>query len=540
MFYQKSILTLMIATLIVTSSATADAQEAFKDSDLIPSSAVAAVFIHPKKIIEDPSMDLMPRELLTALGKRELGIDPCEISSAMILLDNFEDTRRPPGFAFAVRFDTEQKLNDRVLNGMERSELRGNPMYTTGEEYEPVIYMPDDKTIVVGYEKFIKKMLASKGAKSGLIDLVENSLGDKDHVNAFLNVEPIRGFLDDNLPPKDRIPFPFQSFRRLPNEIESVSFRMNFAKNDDTFLKINANDEESGAKVMKTIEQALGTGRGFLMSTIANELAGQPDLLKALETYDERAGDKIEELLKPTLEGRTLTFRAGEDQAQLSNVAVVGTLVGMLLPAVQQVRFASRRTQSLNNLRQICLASLNYESAYMRFPGNIMDKEGKPLLSWRVAILPFIEQNKLYREFHLDEPWDSPHNIKLLDRMPEILKSPDVPLDTKTVYQRFVGEGTMLDPKNPKIGFGDIPDGSSNTILCVESNEDVAVEWTKPQDLPFDKASPAKDVGELRDGIFIVTLCDGSTHAVSKDIDIENLINMILRNDGNVVGHGDW
>lgn len=534
---KKSLLTILFATIVATTLTPAEAQQAaFKDTKLIPSSAIAAVFLHPKAILEDPTMELMPRELLSALGKRELGIDPCEIESAMVLMDNVGDDQRPPGFSVTIRFSSEQTLSDNILERTEKDELRGKPIYRTGSsEYEPVIYLPNDKTIVFGMESFIKKMLSAKNAKSGLIELVNNSQGDKDHVNAFLNVEPIRGFLDDNLPAEDQIPLPFQSFRSLPDEIESASLRLSFANQESNFLKLNATDEEAGKKVMRTMEQALNMGRGMLMSTIANELSNQPDLMNALEAYDERAGDKIEEMLKPKLEGGTLTFKGGADQAQLSNVAVVGTLIGMLLPAVQQVRGASRRTVSMNNLRQICLASLNYESAYMKFPSNIEDEDGEPLLSWRVAILPFIEQNALYNEFHLDEPWDSDHNIKLLDRMPEVFKSPNVDSDTKTVYLGFEGEGTMHDPDEERIGFGNITDGSSNTIWATEANEAAAIEWSKPQGLEFDEDNPGKDVGDLRPGGFIVVLCDGSTHFVSSDIDMETLANMILRADGNVV-----
>ncbi len=74
------------------------------------------------------------------------------------------------------------------------------------------------------------------------------------------------------------------------------------------------------------------------------------------------------------------------------------------------------RSQS-NQLRQLAIAALNYESSYQKFPAqaNYSD-DGKPLLSWRVHLLPFMEQDSLYRQFKLDEPWDSPHNIKLLDR----------------------------------------------------------------------------------------------------------------------------
>ena len=94
--------------------------------------------------------------------------------------------------------------------------------------------------------------------------------------------------------------------------------------------------------------------------------------------------------------------------AGVSGVAAVGT--ALLLPAVAKVRMSAARMQSKNNLKQIALAMHNYEATYGHFPHDITDKNGKPILSWRVAILPFIEQDNLYKQFKLDEPWDSPNN----------------------------------------------------------------------------------------------------------------------------------
>src|SRR5205085_10353231 len=87
---------------------------------------------------------------------------------------------------------------------------------------------------------------------------------------------------------------------------------------------------------------------------------------------------------------------------------------------------AAFRTDSSNHLKQIALAIQSYRAAEKHFPpAGIRDKNGQPLLSWRVAILPRIEEAGLYKEFHLDEPWDSEHNRKLIERMPDVYKSPD-------------------------------------------------------------------------------------------------------------------
>ena len=98
----------------------------------------------------------------------------------------------------------------------------------------------------------------------------------------------------------------------------------------------------------------------------------------------------------------------------------------------------------MNNLKQIALALLNYEAAHKTLPAQAKyDADGKPLLSWRVGILPYIEEQQLYQQFHLDEPWDSPNNIKLLDQMPAVFKHPKMNKPGTTVYQGVVGKGCV-------------------------------------------------------------------------------------------------
>src|SRR5271166_372859 len=100
-------------------------------------------------------------------------------------------------------------------------------------------------------------------------------------------------------------------------------------------------------------------------------------------------------------------------------IAIIAMLIALLLPAVQAAREAARRAQCTNNLKQIALAMHNYASANNCFPpAATYTRDGKPLLSWRVLILPYLEQASLYNQFHLDEAWDSPNNKPLGDRMP--------------------------------------------------------------------------------------------------------------------------
>jgi hypothetical protein len=177
----------------------------------------------------------------------------------------------------------------------------------------------------------------------------------------------------------------------------------------------------------------------------------------------------------------------------------------------------AERAKSQNNLRQIGLAMLNYEATYKYLPGNIVDKDGKPLLSWRVAILPFIEQDDLYKQFKLGEPWDSENNKKLVEKMPKIYapnRGKAVP--GTTFYLRLSGEGTALNPKK-QVKITDIKDGASNTLWAVEAA--APVEWTKPEDLEFGVDKELPKFGGMFKGDFNALFHDGAVSYVKKGND---------------------
>jgi prepilin-type processing-associated H-X9-DG protein len=212
-------------------------------------------------------------------------------------------------------------------------------------------------------------------------------------------------------------------------------------------------------------------------------------------------------------------------------------LAGLLLPAVQKAREAARRAQSMNNMKQIALAAFNYESAMGSFPAAyIADKKtGKPLLSWRVTILPYIEQDALYQQFHLDEPWDSEHNKKLLAAMPQIYRHPaSTAAPGMTNYVTVRGKDTAF-PGKDGIKLADITDGTSNTIMAVEVCDAKAVPWTKPDDFTYGEKNPAAGLGGLFPGGFNAAFCDGSVRFIASGVDAETLRRLFNRHDGQVV-----
>ncbi len=192
-----------------------------------------------------------------------------------------------------------------------------------------------------------------------------------------------------------------------------------------------------------------------------------------------------------------LTIAVGDESIRMTSTQAfpfpapslnVGTempvLIALLLPAVQAAREAARRAQCTNNMKLIMLAMHNYHSATNAFPRNITSKDGKRLLSWRVAILPYIDQAVLYSKFKLDEPWDSPHNKELIPAMPGVFQCPSRGTGPPftTTYRGFTGPGAFFEPGRD-LSIADFTDGTSNTLAIVEARE--AVLWTMPDELLF-------------------------------------------------------
>ena len=199
---------------------------------------------------------------------------------------------------------------------------------------------------------------------------------------------------------------------------------------------------------------------------------------------------------------------------------------------------AARRVCT-NNLLQIGLAIHNYHSRHKTFPpAYTVDKAGKPLLSWRVLILPYLDQEALYKEFHLDEPWESEHNRALIDRMPPTYHCPSGSSkradQSKTIYLTPRGKATIF-PGSEGIKIQKITDGTSNTIFVVDAGNDRAVTWTKPDDWDVDPKLDLKGIFGHHPGGTPFSFADGSVRFIKETVDPKVLEMLITRDGGEVI-----
>lgn len=252
-------------------------------------------------------------------------------------------------------------------------------------------------------------------------------------------------------------------------------------------------------------------------------------------------------LLLPKVQESRLVLKIDEQEGNLTKI-----IDELVTPAVASARQSARRMQSSNNLRQLMLGMHTYHDRFRSFPARAIRKDDKQLLSWRVHLLPYLEENALYEQFHLDEPWDSEHNKKLIAKMPKVFAGRGL-----TAEQLKQGMTTYVVPVGPKTVFegtegnslAKIRDGSSNTIAIVEVSPEHAVVWTQPEDWSVDFSDvfkgllgkPAKEKPAAADmppapSGFLSAFCDGSVHFIAATVDKETLRRLLQKDDGEVIG----
>jgi hypothetical protein len=202
---------------------------------------------------------------------------------------------------------------------------------------------------------------------------------------------------------------------------------------------------------------------------------------------------------------------------------------------------------SQNNMKQIGLAFHKFHETHKHLPaadsnGNRKDPNNQRQnagLSWRVYLLPYMEEQALFNQFKLDEPWDSLSNKKLISKMPSLFANPNSKNSResgKTSIHVFVGKNnTPFSVGTNGSRFNHITDGTSNTLMAVVAGDDKAEIWTKPGGLPFDpNENPIDLLGKLPADSFLALFCDGYVRQISTKISSETLRNLIQHKDGKV------
>jgi Protein of unknown function (DUF1559) len=440
----------------------------------IPPNCTAFVHVRFAELWDSPTgkilRDVIAKSDPKAMAEIEksIGVRLSQIDRITLLVPDFVDGGPERAVVLRVTttepYDSKRVITSLPIEQRENEELLAGPSRKSYRLHGGLVHLTDAKNLTLVFSEqaavgLLGKLL-ERETTGGLSPAL--SVAAQNHqLVAALNVSHLRHLPIDQSPPWLRPLFDAQLAvvtGDLKPESADLELKLAFARKghaDDGGKALEAVKGEA----MKVLESAITELMGD------KEGAGRAKILGELVAALKNA--KIE-----TKDTQVIASASLKTSGPLATIAQEG---------IGAFSIASQRTQSQNNLKQIGLAMHNYHDTFGKLPAAaICDKNGKPLLSWRVAILPYIEQDNLYKQFKLDEPWDSEHNKKLAMVTVPIYALPgdkvkrDMP---STFYRVFYGNDAMFDLKNGT-GFNQIADGLSNTLMVVEAGE--AVPWTKP------------------------------------------------------------
>ncbi|HVS35906.1 MAG TPA: DUF1559 domain-containing protein [Gemmataceae bacterium] len=509
-------------------AAPGDAPKATGELDAVPIDGAAAVSVNVAQAWNDPGLKAARERLAKddpqfgehmANFAKEIGVAPEAIERVTVVQPTMQGPAEPAIFITTIKPYDAKKVAAAVAPDGKEESINSRTLQV-GEGTKAVGFLTD-RTFVHGPVDAVREILKKTGdSRDGPMAAALREAAAKHCVVAALDVQALAKTAPPNPPPQAA---PYLPLLKAKTAVLTVDF------GDEVKVDVRATfDAEADAKnaepAANTLLDMARAGLAMQMTQIEGnkELADMVGLLKQVQ-----AGLQA-----------TKVVQNGSMLEASGSVKINSEKAGVaLLEGVQKVRDAAARMQSINNLKQIALAMFNYESTFNHFPAQaICDKNGKPLLSWRVAVLPYIEQDQLYKQFHLDEPWDSENNKKLLEQMPKTFASPAQSAESlknhETPYQGFVGKGAFFEGQDG-IKIADITDGTSNTIMLVETAK--TVPWTKPDDIAFDQGKLLPKVGGIFKDIFLGAMCDGSVRSFSMSIKEDTLRALITRNGGEVV-----
>lgn len=497
----------------------------------IPSDAVAAIVIHPAKALGNPIVKKIiammdeadPRQSVTdqfSKMKDEVGITPDQVDHVLVVIDKqfmqmapMMMMGAPPAAPLVViqlaNGVQTQQVFDAAPESAQRIEIAGGQGVETPDG--SVLFKVSDSRLLFSKKEKLESIL-SNTSEGQIRDMIQNS-ADADFGLA-LDLEPVKALLQQSAEGNPMLGFVLP----IVQQMQTLTIAADLEAENLLHVSVNTPNAESAQAVQQSLTGFLQMGK---------------------QQYAQAKGDipsEMQPMAQELVDGASLSSSEEVVSLTIPRPANFEKLPEMLKPAIANAASAADRASERNDLKQIGLAFHNYHSVYNYFPGldsngNKDEAKGKGL-SWRVHLLPFLEEAPLYEQFKLDEPWDSEHNKPLIDQMPLVFG--DDP-EGKTSVHVFTGENLAFQAGKPGPRIRDYIDGTSNTILVAKAGADKAEIWTKPGGLEFDPEAPLAGLGDIGE-MFMALFCDGSVHTISDKVDKQVLSNLIQHNDGNPIG----
>lgn len=457
--------------------------------DFVPKEALFALAIDPDRTMNRSKLKMSELEEFKTLLNADTGIDLGQIDQVLVV--GGLGSGLSPFYGAILRYKASaprQQVLQTISPAWEEISA-GEKKYQKPKEGEgPCICFADDKTLVVAPEATLKTMLNVPADADSLVLQRLRKLDDSSTMTAVVDVKRLNGVVALATATSGGLPAPFDkpplsNLRELLKYFNDAVVKVEVAPDVEIAATLYAADEEK-AKAGNTLIEDTLTGVGKMLDEQEEGGAVQSELAEVMTA---QFNGIVRDLVR-TQQDNTVTLKFGgkvlENDLNLIAPAAVA-------PYIKSWR-ETLKAQSATNLARVAAALDAYAAAKGSYPPPAsLSADGKPLLSWRVALLPILGEQALYDEFHLDEPWDSAHNKPLVGRIPAVYRFPRLPATGKTQLLLPTGPSTIFagtDGPKPDI----ITDDKAKTILLFEVENSKGVEWTKPADLVLDKDNPLK------------------------------------------------
>jgi len=490
----------------------------------IPPNTMFVAGVRPASLAAQPSMAKYLENFKESLEPEEsFGLSLEEVEQVLFIVlstgeaKNRADLKSQFKTAFGAMMIRTVRENDfRILiekmPGLEEKQFAGKTYYKSRPS-GVCYFRPDERTILLDLEENMQLFLVrgpdvkadfaradswQETAKSHLF-----LAGESMNFKQMITLSPESGFLS--------------VFAPLWEQSKSLVVSASLAENFSLQAHANCENESDAEAVQETTAAAMALLKNYLKGTATPE----PAMQRLIET-----GKELLNQMKVERDGKVVHVTSA---SAIPSEEMLGTVI---VPVVGAAKLGADQKQARMNLKMILLAMHNYHDIHGRFPpAKVLGPDGKTYHSWRVAILPYVDQAELFSQYRLNEPWDSEHNKQLIDKMPPVYSS--INDQKNTSYFAIVGPGTMYeDAKGTQLR--DVTDGTSNTLMIVEAKREIP--WTKPEDIPYNPKKPLPELGGFGWGGILAALADGSVRLIPyQELTEKQLRGLISRNGGEVI-----
>lgn len=513
------------------------------DPKLIPYDAGFAAFVRPAQLLQkQPALSKLGDLLMAGEGVQKFNLRADQIDTAGWVMHPYADPMwEAPHETMVILWRTTTPHDWKTVSaaGLENLvEFEPDPNFDIDKYFENEnaewpgemsYYVLDDRTIAIGGTTLMHWMVERYKKNDGerawhrLWDRVAGGqvviVGD----SPFWN-EKFKYFIDDfGVGERALLLGMFDPLWRRTNGFAAAinaSPTLNLRAYGDCF------GPEDAERVADTLRSVYTLGRNAAEAAIRN-LTDDPDV------QSQAIGGAIWlGMLKTLLNGLEITHEQSLVTAKYDLPIDAGWLMSLVTPAIDDARAQARRAQQMNNVRQVVIAMHNYAAVHGKFPPAVIQNPGQQPYSWRVALLPYLEQQNLYDQYKFDEPWDSPANLKIAQVAVPFYCSEGGGSNASTIYL-VTGKNTAFEPDGRGVGFAQIRDGMSNTAMLVQAKRDIP--WSKPEDIELPATGELPKFGGIQEDGYIVGVFDGSVQFIDAPMTDATVRAMFSPSGGEVI-----